>query len=97
MLLQSDIDSRSASSFFVLGDGSSSSLNTIGPLSSDENPQLRSYPSSTALQSNGSLRNASFMTSPSYDSLIEVPNDIGMDDPRSFGASDGAEVRPPGS
>ena len=44
-----------------------------------ENLQLRQYPSSTALQSNGSVYNASFVTSPSYDdspvySPIEVPN-----------------------
>jgi hypothetical protein len=41
-----------------------------------ENPQLLPYPSSTALQSNGDLCNASFMTSPSDNSFIEVPNDI---------------------
>ena len=56
--------------------GSNSSLDTIRPINR-ENPQLRPYPSSTALQSNGSVYNASFMTSSSYDdSLIEVMNDI---------------------
>jgi hypothetical protein len=78
MLLQSDNGFRNALSF--LGDthsgGSSSSLNTIGPSINHENPQLFPYPSSTALQSNGDLCNASFMTSPSYDSFIEVLNDI---------------------
>ncbi|KAI0270911.1 hypothetical protein BGY98DRAFT_1100578 [Russula aff. rugulosa BPL654] len=69
---------RSASS--LLGDrsymgGSSSSLDTI-VLINHENPQLLQYPSSTSLQSNGSMYNASFMTSPSYNSLIEVTNDI---------------------
>jgi hypothetical protein len=72
MLLQSDHGFRNALS--VLGDshigGSSSSLNTIGPSINHENPQLRPYPSSTALQSNGHLSNASFMTSPSYDSSL---------------------------
>src|SRR6267154_6424098 len=38
--------------------------------------QVFSYPSSTALQSNGDLCNASFATSPSDDSLFEAPNDI---------------------
>ena len=56
--------------------GSSSSLDTIGPPISCENPQLRPYPSFTTLQSNGDLYNASFVTSPSDNSLIEVPNDI---------------------
>ena len=42
------------------------------PLIDHENPQLRPYPSFTTLQSNGCVYNASFMTSPSYDSLIEV-------------------------
>ena len=42
------------------------------PLIDHENPQLRPYPSSTALQSNGSVYNGSLMTSPSYDSVIEV-------------------------
>jgi len=57
--------------------GSSSSLNTIRPIN-HENPQLLPYPSSTTLQSNGSVYNASFMTSPSYGSLVdsEVLNDI---------------------
>jgi hypothetical protein len=72
MLLQSDNGFRNALSF--LGDshigGSSSSLNTIGPSINHENPQLRPYSSSTALQSNGHLSNASFMTSPSYDSSL---------------------------
>ena len=54
---------------------SSSSLDTIVPIN-HENPQLLQYPSSTALQSNGSIYGASFMTCPSYNSLIEVPNDI---------------------
>lgn len=52
--------------------GSSSSLDTIGPPINRENPHLRPYPSSTNLQSNGSLRNASFMTSPDYDSATEA-------------------------
>ena len=55
--------------------GSSSSLDTIRPINY-ENPQLLPYPSSTALQSNGSVYSASFMTSPSYSSLIEVPGDV---------------------
>ena len=38
---------------------------TIGPPINHESPQLVPYPSSTALQSNGSIYNASFMTSPS--------------------------------
>jgi hypothetical protein len=49
---------------------------TIGPPINRENPQLRPYSSSTTLQSNGDICNASFMTSPSETSLIEVPNDI---------------------
>jgi hypothetical protein len=56
--------------------GSSSSLDTIEPPINRENPQLLPYPSSNALQSNGDLCNASFMTSPSESSLFEVPNDI---------------------
>ena len=40
----------------------------------DENPQLRPYSSSTNIQSNGSIRRALFMTSPSYESSIEVPD-----------------------
>ena len=46
--------------------GLSSSLVTI------RHPTNHEYPSSTTLQSNGSVYNASFMTSPSYDSSIEV-------------------------
>ena len=46
--------------------GSSSSLVTI------RHPTNHEYPSSTTLQSNGSVYNASFMTSPSYDSSIEA-------------------------
>ena len=47
------------------------------PLINHKNPQIRPYPSSTALQSNGSVRNASFMTSPSsHDSSVEVRNYI---------------------
>ena len=59
-------------SLYILEDGSSSSssLDTIGPIN-HENPQLRPYPSSTTLQSNGSVYNASFVTSPSHDSLID--------------------------
>ena len=53
--------------------GSSASLDTIRP---PINPQLLPYPSSTALQSNGSIYDASFMTSPTPDSLIEVLNNI---------------------
>jgi hypothetical protein len=55
--------------------GSSSSLDTIVPIN-HENPQLCPYPSSITLQSNGSIYNASFMTSPTYDSLIEVLNEV---------------------
>ena len=55
--------------------GSSSSSDTIVPINR-ENPQLLPYPSSTALQSNGSVYNTSFMTSPSYGSLVEVLDDI---------------------
>jgi hypothetical protein len=58
--------------------GSSSSLDTTYI-----NPQLLPHPSAITLQSNGSVYNASFMTTPSYDSLIEILNDI-------------AEVCPPG-
>ena len=76
--------------------GSSSSLDTIGLLSNHENLQLRSYPCSTAAQSNGSVHDpsASVMTSPKYDSSIEGPNDFGMhsEDSFGFGARDGAEV-----
>ena len=50
---------------------STSSLDTIRPHIDCENRRLRPYSSSTDLQSNGSLYNASFMTSPSCDSLIE--------------------------
>ena len=46
------------------------------PLINHESPQIRPYPSFTTLQSNGSVRNASFMTSPSDDSFIEVRNYI---------------------
>ena len=72
---------NAASRTTVLGDdsligGSSSSLDTIGPPIDHENPQLRPYPSSTTIQSNGGLCGASFMTSPSYDSFIEVPDYI---------------------
>ena len=75
-ITQRNNDVHYASSF--LGDGShfggsSSSLDTIVPIN-HENLQLLLYPSSTTLQSNGSIYNASFMTSPSYD--IEVLNDI---------------------
>ena len=58
-------------------------LDGTGPPINHKNPQPLPYPSSTALQSNGYLSNASFMTSPSYSSFTEVPNDI-------------AEVYPPG-
>ena len=54
-------------------EGSDSSLNTIQPPINREDPQLRPYPSSTgttSLQSNGSIRNTSFKTSPSYSSSI---------------------------
>ncbi|KAI0270904.1 hypothetical protein BGY98DRAFT_1100574 [Russula aff. rugulosa BPL654] len=71
---------RNAASSSSLGDshigGSSSSLDTIRPPINRENSQLLPYPSSITLQSNGSIYNASFMTSPSFDSLIEVSNDI---------------------
>ena len=66
---------------FPLGDSdigsSSSSLDTIVPIN-HENPQLLPYPSSISLPSNGSIYGASFMTSPTYDSLEEVlpVNDI---------------------
>ena len=57
---------------FTGGSSSSSSLDTIGPAINHENPHLLPYPSSTTLQSNGGVCHASFMTSPSYDSFIEV-------------------------
>ena len=50
------------------GDSTSSS-ETIRPPINHENPQLLPYSSSTTLQSNGSVFNASYMTSPSYDSF----------------------------
>ena len=56
--------------------GSSSSLDTIRPHITHENPQLFPYSSSTTLLSNGSIYNASFMTSPSDDSFFEVRNYI---------------------
>ena len=55
---------------------SSSSLDTIRPPAKHENRQLLPYSSSSTLQSNGSLCNASFMTSVSHNSSIEVPNYI---------------------
>ena len=78
---QRNDESYGASSTTFLGDGpliegSSSSLDTIGCSINHENPQLRPYPSSTTLQSNGSIYNASFMTSPSYISSIVVQNYI---------------------
>ena len=71
--------SGNASPTILLGDdsligGSSTSLDTIMPPNNHENPQLLPYPSSTTLHSNGSIYNASFMTSPSYDTFFEVPN-----------------------
>jgi hypothetical protein len=71
--------SGNASPTILLGDdsltgGSSTSLDTIRPPNNHENPQLLPYPSSTTLHSNGSIYNASFMTSPSYDTFFEVPN-----------------------
>jgi hypothetical protein len=48
-------------------------LDTIGPPINRENSQLYPYPSSTALQSNGDLCNASFMTSPSDSSVAVTP------------------------
>jgi len=56
--------------------GSSLSMDTIEPPINRENPQLRPYPSFTTLQSNGDVYNASFVTSPSDNSLFEAPNDI---------------------
>ena len=56
--------------------GSSSSLDTTGLPINRENPQLLPYPSSTDVQSNGDICNASFMTSLSEGSLFEVPTDI---------------------
>ena len=56
--------------------GSSSSLETIGAPINHEDPQLLPYPSSTDVQSNGDICNASFMTSLSEGSLFEVPTDI---------------------
>ena len=81
LTLQRNDDWGFASCTTILGDdsligGSSSSLDTIRPPINHENPQLLPYPSSTTLQSNGSIYNASFMTSPSDDSFIEVPNYI---------------------
>ena len=63
--------------------GSTSSLATIRPTTNHENPQLGPYSSSTTIQSNGSVYNTSFMTSPSCDSLMSVRTEI-------------AEVHPPG-
>jgi hypothetical protein len=81
--LQRNDGSGNASITTILGDdsligGSSSSLDTIRrrPSINLENPQLLPYPSSTDLQSNGSIYNASFMTSPSDDSFFEVPDYI---------------------
>ena len=72
-----------ASRTTIFGDNSligssSSSLDTIRPPINHENPQLLPYPSSTTIhwQSNGSLCHASFMTSPSCDSFIKVPDYI---------------------
>ena len=59
------------------GIGSSSRLNTIMPSINHENSQLFPHPSSTALMSNGSQYNTSFMTSPSCDSLVEVSSETG--------------------
>ena len=56
--------------------GSSSSLDTIRPPINPQNPQLLPYPSSSTIQSNGSLCHASFMTTPSCDSFIKVPDYI---------------------
>ena len=81
--LQRTDGSGNASCTTILGDdslvggpshGSSSSLDTIKPPINHENPQLFPYPSSTTLQSNGSIYNASFMTSPSCDTFFEVRN-----------------------
>ncbi|KAI0276108.1 hypothetical protein BGY98DRAFT_737942 [Russula aff. rugulosa BPL654] len=79
--LQRNDCSGDASRTTTLGDnshigGSSSNLDTIRPPINHENPQLLPYPSSTVLQSNGNLCNASFMTSPSYDTFFEFPNYI---------------------
>ena len=52
----------------------------IGPPINREIPQLLPYPSSTTLQSNGDTYSVSFMTSPSVDSLMEIPNDIDIID-----------------
>ena len=77
---QRNDDSCNASCTTFLGDdpliagGSSSILDTIGPPINHEYPQLRPYSSSTTLQSNGGLCNASFMTTPSYISSIVVQN-----------------------
>ena len=76
--LQRNDGSGNGSRTTILGDdlfigGSSSSLDTIRPPSiNNENPRLFPYPSSTALQSNGSIYNASFITTPSYDTLFEL-------------------------
>ena len=59
----------------TLTGGPSSNLRRIGLPINYENLQLLPYPSSTAIQSNGDLGNASFTTSPSYNSLIEVQSD----------------------
>ena len=74
--LQNDDGLRNTSTT-ILGDdsysligSSSSSLDTIRPPIQQENPQLLPYPSSTTLQSNGSMYNASYMTSPSDDSFM---------------------------
>jgi hypothetical protein len=54
-----------------------SSLDTNVPIK-HEKPQLRRYPSSITLHSNGSVYNASIMTSLSYDSHIEVLNELSL-------------------
>ena len=81
--LQRNDSLNNAPSTIILGNdsesligGSSSSLDTIKPPVKHENPQLLPYPSSTTLQSNGSLCNLSFMTSASHNSSIEVTNYI---------------------
>ena len=76
--LQRNDGSGNASRTTLLGDdsfigGPSSSLDTIRLPINHENPQLLPYSSATTLQSNGSIYNASFMTSPSYDTFFEVP------------------------
>ena len=71
-------------------------VETIGPPIKYENPQLRPYSSSTSsttIQSNGSLRHSTFMTSPGCDSSIGVPDHI--NDDSLIGGSSLDTIEPP--